>query len=52
MSTRSTIAAIWCFPACAGAAAGLPEQSKANGNAVDADAQGLHVGFSGEGRIH
>lgn len=30
----------------------LLEQSKANGNAVDADAQGLHVGFSGEGRIH
>lgn len=52
MSARSGIAAIWCFPACAGAEAGLPEQPKVDGGAVDADERGLHLGVSGEGGIH
>ena len=52
MSTRSVPAAIWRFPACVGMDAGLPEQSEGDGNAVDADEQGLRLGFRGEGRTH
>lgn len=45
MSTRSVPAPIWCFPACVGMDAGLLEQSKADGNAVDMDERGLRLGL-------
>lgn len=50
MPPGSAPAATWCIPAGVGRAARLPERSKADRKAVDADEQGLRLGFSGEGK--